>query len=162
MYKFLIASCCVLITNFLTKTDQALSRNLEQYNQGKACSMTISIKKYGSMNLRGRFHQYPRSGFCCVAQPLALSYKNSKVDNLMNQAVKAVIEKHDYDTAIINLRRLLQIKELPDARRALLAAYGAKNGAIITQSQELGDCLLLTEEWVWIRITGTGDSFGRF
>lgn len=162
MYKSLIACCCLLIANVVTTTDQALSRNLERYNQGEPCSMTISVKKYGSMNLRGRFHEYPRSGFCCVAQPLALSYKNFKVDNLMNQAVKAAIEKQDYDTAIINLRRLLQIKELPDARRALLAAYGAKNGAIITQSQELGECLLLTNEWVWIRITGTGDSFGRF
>jgi hypothetical protein len=37
-----------------------------------------------------------------------------------------------------------------------------KNGAKISQSKQLGDCSLSSGQWLWIRITGTGDTFGRF
>jgi hypothetical protein len=57
---------------------------------------------------------------------------------------------------------------LADAKRALFAANAAKNGANISQhgnfedGTDAGGCSLSSGQWLWIRITGTGDTFGRF
>lgn len=161
LYKLIIIISCTLVLNVVVKIDPAFSRNLEEYNRGEPCSINIYVKNSGSMHLKGRLHEYPRSGFCCIAQPLTLSYKNSKVDEFMNEAVKAA-ENNNYNLAILNILMSLHIKKIPDARRALLAAYGARDGATITQSGEMGGCSLVWGQWIWIRITGTLDTFGRF
>jgi len=161
MYKSIVTVSCILILNIVVKIDPAFSRNLEEYNRGEPCSMDIYVKNHGSMHLKGRLHEYPRSGFCCVAQPLVLSYKNARVDELMNKAVKAA-ENNDYNLAILNILMSIHIKKIPDARRALLAAYGARDGATITQSGEYGGCSLIWGQWIWVRTTGTLDTFKRF
>jgi hypothetical protein len=155
----------LFIVASLLITTQALTvaRDLSRYNQGQPCTMSVSGKKFGSMNFKGRLHEYPRSGFCCVAQPLALNYKNSKVNQFISQAFKAALsETPNYDNVIANINRVLKIASLSDAKRALFAANAAKNGANISQSKQLGDCSLSSGQWLWIRITGTGDTFGRF
>ncbi len=164
-YKRLSVYFCIIfiIASLLIQTQMTNARDLSRYNSGQPCNIAVSVKKIGSMNLTGRLHEYPRSGFCCIAQPLELEYKNPRVNKLMNQAVKAALsETPNYDVAINNLRSILKITNLPDAKRALFAANAAKNGATISQSQQLGNCTLNTEQWLWIRITGTGDTFSRF
>jgi hypothetical protein len=164
-----IATILVISNLLITTQSLAITRDLSGYNSEQLCTMSVSGKKIGSMNFKGRLHEYPRSGFCCVAQPLALKYKNSKVNQFMNQAIKAALsEPPNYDSAIANLNRVLKITNLADAKRALFAANAAKNGANISQhgnfedGTDAGGCSLSWGQWLWIRITGTGDTFGRF
>jgi hypothetical protein len=154
----------------------AITRYLSVDNRDYSCRMSVSVKKIGSMSLTGTLHEYPRSGFCCVAQPLALKYKDSKVNQFMKQAIKAALsEPPNYNRAIANLDRVLKITNLPDAKRALFAAKAAQNGAVVSQfadktlfgndaenSTNVGGCSLSWGQWLWVRITGTGDTFGRF
>ncbi len=166
----------VIINLVIATQSLAINRDLSGYNSDHSCTMSVSGKKIGSMNFKGRLHEYPRSGFCCVAQPLALKYKNSKVNQFMNQAIKAALsEPPNYDRAIANLNRVLKITNLADAKRALFAANAAQNGATVSQyadktlfgdnaenSPNVGGCSLSSGQWLWVRITGTGDTFGRF
>ena len=171
-----IATILVMSNLLITRQSLAITRDLSGYNSDRSCIMSVSGEKIGSMNLKGRLHEYPRSGFCCVAQPLALKYKNSKVNQFMNQAIKAALsEPPNYDRAIANLNRVLKITNLADAKRALFAANAAQNGATVSQyadktlfgdnaenSPNVGGCSLSSGQWLWVRITGTGDTLGRF
>ena len=94
----------------------------------------------------------------CVPTPINLSYKSqNQFDKYMSIAVDAAAENGDYDTAIINFRRALQIRpNSTDAQRGLKAASAAKEQAKIWEynSSEENSSYL-----IWVKISGIRSSF---